>query len=97
MADNDKTITLFTTRVRQLMLSYGELKKENDGLYAFLDEKDKEIDRLQKEVKALQADLNLWKASRMVELTDQDVDGAKQRIGRLIREVNKCITLLSER
>ena len=32
----------------------------------------------------------------MLEITDGDLDGAKKRVARLIREVNKCITLLSE-
>ena len=37
MADNDKIMTLFTTRVRQLILQYNQLKKENEELYAMLD------------------------------------------------------------
>ena len=30
MTDNDKILTLFTTRVRQMILQYNELKKENE-------------------------------------------------------------------
>ncbi len=32
----------------------------------------------------------------MIEVTDSDVENARKRISKLIRDVNKCITLLSE-
>jgi hypothetical protein len=35
--------------------------------------------------------------ARMLEITDGDLEGAKKRIAKLIRDVNKCITLLSEK
>ena len=40
MADDDKILTLFTTRVRQMILQYKDLKKENDELYAMVDSRD---------------------------------------------------------
>ena len=46
MADDDKILTLFTTRVRQMILQYKDLKKENDELYAMVDSRDDEIRRL---------------------------------------------------
>ena len=46
MADDDKILTLFTTRVRQLILQYKDLKKENDELYAMVDSRDSEIKSL---------------------------------------------------
>jgi hypothetical protein len=33
----------------------------------------------------------------MLEVTDGDVEGAKKRIAGLIREVNRCITMMSEK
>ena len=43
MAENDKILTLFTTRVRQMILQYNELKKENDELYAMVDAYEAEL------------------------------------------------------
>ena len=40
MAANEKTITLFTTRVRQMILQFKQLKKENEELYAMVDDRD---------------------------------------------------------
>lgn len=97
MAESNDTLTLFTTRARQMILQYNQLKSENDQLYAMVDEKDEEIKRL----KALQEqscrDLEAMKTARMVELTSGDIEGAKRRLASLIREVNKSITLLSEK
>ena len=43
MSDDEKTLTLFTTRVRQMILQYQELKKENAELYAMVDDRDQRI------------------------------------------------------
>jgi len=34
---------------------------------------------------------------KMLEVTDGDMEVAKKRVTKLIRDVNKCITLLSEK
>jgi hypothetical protein len=35
--------------------------------------------------------------AKMIEITDGDLEGAQKRLSKLIRDVNKCITLLSEK
>jgi len=34
--------------------------------------------------------------AKMVETTDGDMESAQKRLSKLIRDVNRCITLLSE-
>lgn len=96
MADNDKIMTLFTTRVRQMILQYNQLKKENEELYAMLDSQDKELKRLKSNLEQAQKDQESLKIAKMMEISDGDIESAKRRLAALIREVNKCITLLSE-
>lgn len=96
MADNDKIMTLFTTRVRQMILQYNQLKKENEELYAMLDSQDKELKRLKSNLEQAQKDQESLKMAKMMEISDGDIESAKRRLAALIREVNKCITLLSE-
>ena len=96
MSDNEKAITLFTTRVRQMILQYQEMKKENAELYGMVDERDARIKQLENQLKEAQSDYQTLKTARMIEVTDGDVNKAKDRIAKLIRDVNKCITLLSE-
>ena len=96
MDDTEKTITLFTTRMRQMILRYEETKKENSDLYAMVDERDARIKQLAAQLAQARNDYNSLKLARMIEVTDSDVENARRRISKLIRDVNKCITLLSE-
>ena len=92
---NDK-LKLFTTRMRQLILQYKDVKKENEELYAMVDSREKEIEQLRKKLQQSQDDYNSLRMAKMIEVTDGDIEASKKRIASLIREVNKCITLLSE-
>lgn len=95
MAENDKILTLFSTRVRQLILQYSELKKEAQKLQSTVAAHEKEIERLQSSLLQTQRDYQSLKTAKMMEISDGDIEESKRRIASLIREVNKCITLLS--
>ncbi|MDD6541277.1 MAG: hypothetical protein SO442_11410 [Prevotella sp.] len=97
MTANEDKLNTFTTRVRQMILQYKDLKKENNELYAMVDERDKKIKDLQEKLSQAQENYKSLKMAKMLEVTDTDVEGAQKRIAKLIREVNKCITLLSEK
>lgn len=90
MDAKEKTLTTFSTRVRQLILQFRELKAENNELYAMVDERDKKIKELESQVAQKQTEYESLKTAKMLEITDGDLDGAKKRVARLIREVNKC-------
>jgi hypothetical protein len=93
----EKTINTFATRVRQMILQYHDLKKENAELYGLVDERDAQIKQLETQLRQVQADYDTLKMAKMLEVTDGDLEGAKKRVDKLIRDVNKCITLLSEK
>ncbi|MCI5916542.1 MAG: hypothetical protein MRZ57_03650 [Bacteroidales bacterium] len=97
MTENDKTLTLFSTRVRQLILQYEQTKKENEELYVMLENQESEIQRLKSILEQTKRDFESLKMAKMMEISDGDIDAAKKRISGLIKEVNKCITLLSEK
>ncbi len=97
MNANEKILNTFATRVRQMILQYDALKKENDELYALVDQREQEIKQLQEELSQAEADYNSLKMAKMLEVTDGDMETAQKRVAKLIRDVNKCITLLSEK
>ena len=97
MEANEKTLTLFTTRIRQLILQFKDMKKENADLYAMVDERDVRISELEAKLAQAQNDYNSLKMARMIEISDGDLEGAQKRLAKLIKDVNKCITLLSEK
>lgn len=97
MDANEKTLTAFTTRVRQMILQYSDLKKENSELYAMVDERDAQIKDLQKKLEQADREYQLLKMAKMLEITDGDMESAQKRVAKLIRDVNKCMTLLSDK
>lgn len=96
MTANEKTLVTFETRLRQMILRFQELKKENEELYAMVDKNDKDIQSLRQQLEQQQHDYNALKMAKMMEITDGDLNGAKERLSRLIRDVNKCIAILSD-
>ena len=94
MDATEHALNQFSTRVRQMLLQYKELKKENAELYTMVE---KQIKTLNAKLAQAQNDYNSLKMAKMLEVTDGDVESAQKRLQRLIRDVNKCITLLSER
>ncbi|QUB76322.1 MULTISPECIES: hypothetical protein [Prevotella] len=97
MNSNEKVLNTFATRVRQMILQYEALKNENDELYAFVEQREQEIKQLQEKLSQAEADYNSLKMAKMLEVTDGDMETAQKRVAKLIRDVNKCITLLSEK
>ena len=96
MNQNEKDLAVFQTRVRQMILRFQELKQENQALYAMIDENEQIIDQLKAKLEQQEHDYQSLKTARMLEITDGDLDGAKERLSSLIRSVNKCITMLSD-
>ena len=96
MTANEKAIASFETRVRQMILRFQELKKENQDLYGMLEKNDKDMKQLRQKLDQQQSDYNSLKMAKMIEITDGDLEGAKERLSKLIRDVNKCIAILSD-
>ena len=96
MTPNEKTVATFETRMRQMILRFQELKKENESLHAMISKNEQDIKQLQAQMEQGQNDYNSLKMAKMIEFSDGDLDGAKERLSKLIRDVNKCIAILSD-
>ena len=96
MAQNEKVLANFQTRMRQMILRFQELKKENADLYAMVEDGEQRVKQLEEKLAQQERDYQSLKMARMMEITDGDLDGAKDRVAKLIRDVNKCIAVLSD-
>ncbi|MBO1363310.1 hypothetical protein JHU38_05910 [Prevotella sp. A2931] len=97
MESAEKRLNTFSTRVRQLIIQYQELKNENADLYTMVDERDIKIKQLEEQLDLAKKSYESLKIARMIEVSDTDMESAKKRLSKLIRDVNKCLTLLSEK
>lgn len=96
MSSNNQSLTTFETRVRQMILRFQELKKENEHLLALVEKNGQDIQDLQAKLTQADHDYNSLKMAKMMEITDGDLEGAKARLTKLIRNVNKCLAILSD-
>ncbi len=97
MDRKEKTLNTFATRVRQMILLYQEVKTENDELHILVEQRNQEIKRLQAQLIQAHEDFKTLKMVKMLEITDGDMENVQKRIAKLIRDINKCITLLSDK
>ena len=92
--EQEAVLRNFEARVRQLMSAYADLSRENVKLKAKLQETSQALSDAKDENARLKHDYQTLKTARMLEVSGEDVKASRARIAKLIREVDKCISLL---
>lgn len=96
MTEEEKlSIKSFEARIQQLIASYCALKKENEHLLSSIEQKDMEIRSLKAINEQVKTDYDNLKIAKMISVSDSDLKEAKQKISNMVRNVNKCISILS--
>jgi predicted nucleic acid-binding Zn-ribbon protein len=96
MNPNEQTLANFQTRVRQMILRFQELKKESNELRTIIAKNEQDMKDLRAKLTQAENDYMSLKTAKMMEITDGDLESAKARLARMIRDVNKCIAILSD-
>ncbi len=92
---HEKLLADLELRLRQLMYLCDSLKTENQSLKVQLEAKDSDISRVNSELEELnQKYNNLMFANTITGTEGKSVEDAKDRLNKLVQEVDKCITLL---
>ena len=94
--EQQKILTNFETRVRQLMLLCDSLKRENTELEKALEIKDEALRKSEELVRDLNSRYDNLKVATMISFGKTDIKGAKQKLSVLVREIDKCIALINE-
>lgn len=96
MTDEEKKLlSTFEARLRQLLFLHEQQKEENSNLKQQLEEKDKALEKAQAEYEELQRHYTNLKDATTISLNGGDVKETRQRLSKLVREVDKCIALLN--
>ncbi len=96
MSSNEQMIAVFQTRVRDLLERFKQLKQENADLLKKVEKNEQDISDLRAQLAQADNDYKALKMAKMIEITDGDIESAKNRIGQLVRDINKCIAILSD-
>lgn len=93
--EDNRQLSIFEARFRHLLYLYDQIKQKNDILTKENIQKDKEIKEL--EERCLQAEMNYknLKTARIISINDNESKDTKQRLTKLVREIDKCIALLN--
>jgi DNA repair exonuclease SbcCD ATPase subunit len=94
--EQQKTLTNFETRVKQLILLCDKLRKENAELGSLLDDKEQSLNEAKEAVRSLTTKYDNLKLAKMLSHDENDVKSAQQRVSRLVREIDRCIVLIHE-
>lgn len=96
MTDEERNqLSIFEARLRQLMFVHDELKAQHAALKLELEEKNLAFDLLQEDYQNLKEHYtNLKQAGVISRINDSDVSETRQRLSRLVREIDKCLALL---
>lgn len=92
--ENSKLLVDFEVRIKQILFLCDSLKDENSRLKTEIKLKQSQVDEATKNLKDLKAKYESLKTVRTITAASVDVDTAKLKLSKLVREVDKCINLL---
>ncbi len=92
----NKLFEKISNKVELLVSSYQKLSKENQDLIEERKSLLLKIDDLKNQIIDLQNNVDKIKISSSLEGGDQDAVLARKKINMFLREIDKCITILSD-
>lgn len=92
----EKLLTDFETRIRHLLLLCDKLKLENVRLKQQLRDEQEKAMRQEAAIRQLTDQYERLKFGGYLSTRENDIQQAKLRVNKLVREIDKCIALLNE-
>ncbi|HZL10204.1 MAG: hypothetical protein JJE07_14025 [Flavobacteriaceae bacterium] len=97
MTDLEKNLLIdFELKVKQIIAKHETLKQEKHQLLGTIGNLEETINQLRQENRLLEQKYENLKLARMLVASDHENKDAKNRIQKLVREIDKCIALLNQ-
>jgi len=97
MTDQEKNLLInFEFKVKQIIAKHEALKQEKSQFQAKTKDLEELINQLRKENQILEQKYENLKLAKMLVASDDENKDAKNRIQKLVREIDKCIALLNK-
>ena len=91
----DQQFTIINEKLQQLLKQYSRLQKENERLRVELSDLKKKESLFAQKMEEMQEQITILKVSSG-ELSEKDKKDFERKINQYIKEVDKCITFLSQ-
>jgi DNA-directed RNA polymerase specialized sigma54-like protein len=97
MTDLEQNLLMdFKVKVKQIIAQHEALKQEKQLLQEKIGDLGKTIDQLQQKNQLLEQKYENLKLAKVLAVADSDNKDAKNRIQKIVREIDKCIALLNK-
>jgi len=97
MTDLEKNLLVdFKLKVKQIIAKHESLKKEKNQLLERIGELEGSIIQLRQENSLIEQKYENLKLAKMLDVSEDENKDAKNRIQKLVREIDKCIALLNK-
>lgn len=92
--DEKQIVRHFEDRLQTLIAKFNEQREQNAQLARIVAERDESLQNLQARYDELEQMYTNLKQARMISISYEEVDSAKEHISRLVREIDHCIDSL---
>lgn len=97
MTEKDRIVlATFEEKLHRLVYEHRQLKEANLELSRTLRDKENRLAELQQRCSALENSYNDLKQAKIISLTGESIDETRDRISRLVREIDRCIESLKK-
>ena len=97
MTENDiAIINDFESKLHRLIYEYNRNAEKNKELSDKIAKKENTLMELQQRCNALENSYNNLKQAKIISLSDAGIEGTKERISKLVREIDRCIESLKK-
>lgn len=97
MTENDKrTLAQFEEKLRLLLHAHKQLQSRNRELTKLIEEKENSLKEIQMRCLSLEANYNNLKQAKIISLSDAEIGQTRERLSKLVREIDQCINSLNK-
>ena len=97
MSDNPKlSLDALSAKIKEMMRRYEELKELVETKEQVIEQQSNEITALETELEEMKVKYQNLKTAKGLSFGMEDVREARNRFNKLVREIDKCISLLNE-
>lgn len=92
----EELTTAFETKLRKLISGYKELQIQNSQLKADLNRKQTDLMLAHQEILELRKNYDHLQIAKNLGASEEEKNESRQRINKMVREIDKCLALLDE-
>jgi len=97
MTDPEKNLLIdFEFKVKQIIANHEKLKQEKHQLLGKIGDLEETISQVRQDNRLLEQKYENLKLAKMLFVSEDENKDAKNRIQKLVREIDKCIALLNK-